>query len=139
MHLCLDYQISPDRRTLSILADAPARAALRELRDEDPDAFGSDAMMHEVFEQLTCNSELEWIRPETCYDLTEAPILGILGTEEDAAKVPVWQWDAYNANRNGSGIQYDRPVMERFGYLSYALRSPLDDLLNKGEAVFTAP
>ncbi len=140
----LSYTISADRRSLTIRADDEARAELRSLKAETCDAddcgeWGTDRMMEDIFEQLICNSELEWIRPETCYDLTDAPILGILGTEEEAAQCTPAQWEAYRANRNGSGIQYDRPVIERWGYLSYAMRSPLDDLLDRGEAGFTAP
>ncbi len=135
----LDYSISADRKTLTIKADESARAELREMKADDVGPFGTNQSMWDVFEQLTCNSELKWIAPETCGDLTEAPILGILGMEEELTaeqrKRDLGDWH----ERLGNGVQWERPVVERWGYMSYQVRSVLDDLLDKGEAIFTAP
>jgi hypothetical protein len=139
MHLT--HTISPDRRTLTIHADAAARVELRELASEHP-AFHSDDNLYDAFEHLICNSELRWIRPEICGDSTDAPILGITGELEPR-----------DESRNGDGAilggrwpdkagmtrVWVEPVIERWGYLDYMLRSPLFDLLEKGFAVFTAP
>jgi hypothetical protein len=129
----LTHRISPDRRTLTILADDAARAELRAIRDDDPDAFGSDATLIDAFDRLIGNSELEWIDPDACGDLTDAPILGILGEmTKEPGGVLVGRWGNPPANRY-------QPVVERWAFAPYCLRSPLDDLLDKGEAVFTAP
>jgi hypothetical protein len=139
MNLHLSFTISPDRKRLTIHADAAARAELAEMRDESPEEFGSDAAMCEAFESLIANSELTWVDPETCGDMTEAPILGIWGEERpgkgndgEAGRGSV----LLSSGPNGFTVA---DVVERWGYMSYALRSPLADLLDKGEAVFVAP
>ena len=104
---------SPDRRTLTILADEEARTELRELGEE----IGADKRLWEAFERLIANSELEWIDPVDSGDLTDAPILGIV------------------IDRRLTGTR----IAERWGYLDYMLKSPLMDLRDTGRAVFTAP
>ena len=128
----LTYSISPDRHTLTIHADEAARAELRSWpesqreADETGGGFGSvlhsDKAMYEAFEGLIANSELEWICPEWHGDLTDAPILGILN--------PNWSEDT---------DAFEKRALERWGFMDYALRSPLEDLRDKGEAVFVAP
>jgi hypothetical protein len=139
MHLT--HTISPDRRTLTIHADAAARAELRELASEHP-AFHSDDNLCEAFEHLICNSEFRWISPEICGDMTDAPILGITGEPEprnesrdgDGA-ILCGRWP----DKAGMARIWVEPVLERWAFADYCLRSPLFDLLEKGEAMFTAP
>lgn len=138
MHL--SYVISPDRRTLTITADAAARAELAALPDCIEDGaewpIGSNAALYDAFEQLICNSGLEWIAPEVCGDLTDAPILGLFGSCEPRDNpgrdgfVLAGRWD---------GIVWGAPVVERWAYLGYMVRSPLEDLRDTGRAVFMAP
>ena len=118
MHL--SYIISPDRRTLTIRADESARAELHEMGEE----IGTNRSLWDAFEWLIANSELEWVAPEVCGDLTDAPILGIYAASPDAGKI---------------GQSWPFAVLERWGFMSYQLRSPLQDLRDTGEAVFTAP
>ncbi len=139
MHLT--FTISPDRKRLTIHADDAAVLQLLEFQRENDD-FHSDAAMHEAFEHLVCNSELRWIAPEICGDLTEAPILGITGEPEprdesrdgDGA-ILAGRWP----DEAGMARTWVEPVIERFAFLDYQLRSPLLDLLEKGKAIFTAP
>ncbi len=139
MHLT--FTISSDKRALTVLADTAARKALAELKAEDDEQgcgpFGTDAMMGDVFEWLLCNSELQWIDPAVCGDLTDAPILGILGEVENRKDCPRG-CGAVLVGSDGIFIQA-APVVARWGYMSYQVRSPLDDLLTDGAAVFTAP
>lgn len=107
----LSYSISPDRRTLTVSAGKVARAELAEL---DGSHLQTDAAMWDAFDRMIANSELAWISPEECGDLTDAPILGI-----------------HDAERGS--------VAERWGFMDYAIRSPLQDLRDTGKAVFTAP
>lgn len=142
MHL--DYQISADRRTLTIKADDETRAELRAMRAEMQDEqgvgeWGTDRNLCDVFEPLICNSELQWIAPEVCGDLTDAPILGIWGPERpgkgrdgDMGSGSI----LVTSGRDGFTVC---DIDERWGFMSYALRSPLDDLIERGEAVFIAP
>jgi hypothetical protein len=123
----LTYQIAPDRRTLTIFADDTARAELRELPDTlaEMEAFGlsvtihSDDAMIDAFDRLIANSELDWIRPEETGDLTDAPILGIRKAFPNGCAAPL--------------------VLERWGFMSYQVRSVLQDLRDTGRAVFVAP
>lgn len=111
----LSYSVTPDRKALIIFADEAAVNDLEKLyveigwRD-----FVAESTMFDVFEKLISNSELDWIRPEECGDLTDAPILGIRDRD-------------------------DETVVERWGYMDYQVKSPLNDLLNRGKARFTAP
>ena len=115
----LSYIISPDRCALTVTADKATRAELHELGEE----IGADEHLWDAFERLIANSELEWISPQECGDLTDAPILGI--RSGDARDFAV------------RGYRY--AVLERWAYLDYMLKSPLHDLRDTGKAVFTSP
>jgi len=76
------------------------------------DDIQSDVAMWDFLEPLVCNSDLDWISPAETGDLTDAPMLG---------------------RRNESG-----EVMERWAFMDYQVRSPLEDFLSSGRAVFVA-
>ena len=141
MHLNLSFTISPDRKRLTIHADSAARAELLEFQRENDD-FHSDDAMAEAFEHLLCNSELRWIAPEVCGDLTDAPILGIVGEAEprntsrdgDGAV-----WAGHGPDAAGFARPWVEPVLERWGFMNFATHSPMIDLILEGSAVFTAP
>ncbi len=124
----LTHTISADRRTLTIHADASARAELRDMPESAKEAsetgnagaltLHSDAAMFDAFERTLCNGDLCWIRPEECGDLTDGPILGIYADDSTLTQ-PI--------------------VAERWGFMDYAVRSPLQDLRDTGAAVFSAP
>lgn len=113
----MNYHISKDRRFLTITADAGERANLVELGD----SIHSDSTMCDVLEHITCNSELEWVRPEETGDLTDAPLLGIRYASSE---------------RKGEPGEL-QPIAERWGFEPYAVRSLLQDLRDKGEAVLS--
>lgn len=71
---------------------------------------------HDALEPLICNDELEWLLPEEIGALTSAPILGF-------------------ADRDNHGTITN--VRNAWGFMDYALRSFVDDLINEGRAVFT--
>lgn len=141
MHLNLSFIISPDRRTLTIHADHKAREELREMQDEHENFESNDAL-YEALEHLICNSELLLIAPEVCGDMTDAPILGITSKAEprdesrdgDGA-ILCGRWP----DEAGIARNWVEPVIERWCYMDYALRSPITDLILNGSAVFTAP
>lgn len=105
----MKYKFNSDRSQLIISADATERALLREIPEEE---IQSDVMLWDFLEQLVCNSELDWIRPEETGDLTDAPLLGIRDSENTV-------------------------VTERWGFEPYCLRSPLIDLRDSGEVIFS--
>lgn len=126
----MKYEISPDRKTLTIMADEPARAALR----SEGEYIHSDAAMLEYFDPLICNSELEWIDPADTGDLTSAPMLGILGeVKSDELECLERSFGVIH-----TGTNQFQPILERFAFMDYQVRSVLEDLRDTGKAVFTS-
>ena len=109
----MKHTISPDHLTLTITADDLERRAIAIYGDYSDDA------MHDCFEHITCNSELEWIPGGETGDLTAAPMLGIRESSEQADKE-----------------HRDAEVLERWAFMDYQVRSVLEDLRDKGRAVF---
>jgi hypothetical protein len=91
--------------------------------------------IEELMEDLIATSELDWICPSVCGDLTDAPMLAILNCEEE----PV-------AASRGSGRVLTRrwqdwsvAVTHRWGWMDYAVKDLFDELREKGCAVLIAP
>jgi len=131
----MTHEFRNNRSQLVILADAQDRAELQELKDEEPDKWGTTQAEAEQLEDLLCNCELDWINPSDTGDLTSAPMLGITGGEDEITTenkgphgaILVGSWD---------GAERYAPILERWAYMQYQLRTFLEDLLDKGEAVF---
>ena len=113
----MKYKISDDRKTLTVTASHVECLALRR---QGPDIH-SDKLLYETFEPLTSNSELEWIDPAETGDLTSAPMLGIRESQ-----------------RNADNECRDAEVIERWAFMDYQVRSVLEDLRDKGNAVFVS-
>jgi len=96
---------------LILRADPMEREAIKGLANEQGE-YTSQAE-YEALEGLIDNSELCWIRPEECGDLTDAPILGFRDADGNATDM-------------------------RWGFMDHALRSFLQDLVETGKAVFTS-
>jgi hypothetical protein len=92
--------------------DAETQAALQRIREEETEEWGTIKMETEVMESTFCNSEWDWVCPQETGDMTDAPMFGI--REESVSDL-------------GS-------VIERYAFMSYALRSFLDDLADTGES-----
>lgn len=125
----MTYHLTPDHTRLTIKADDQERAALRLMGDD----IQSDAAMHEVLESIVCNSELNWLLPEWTGDLTDAPMLGILGqltTTPGGMLAGCWP------DEQGIMRTWHHPVVERWAFMQYEARSPLEDLRDRGEVVF---
>lgn len=119
---------------LIIRASETEREALKALASESGE-FTADAE-YQALESLTCNSELEWIRPEEIGALTSAPILGIRGnTRELPADV-----DARLVHFAGhwDGKDWYEPVEAAWGFMDYQVRSFITDLIETGKAVFVS-
>lgn len=130
----ISHAVSENRNTLTLRADKAALQELRELRDESPD-WGRCAMEAEVCEYLVANSELDWLSAADTADLTDAPILGITASEEEKSRKQTGHYGSILVGGDSDGNWY-LPISERWGYEPYQIRSFLDDLLEKGEAVF---
>lgn len=130
----MTYKISDDRKTLTISVDEAEQKELREI-----ESIGADSTMHDFLEPLTSNSELEWIDPADTGDLTDAPMLGILG--EDQVRMqgvnPSGPYGIIKTGFNGTADTF-QPILERWAFMDYQVRSALEDLRDKGEAIFTS-
>lgn len=120
-------EISEDRSTLTLFADEETREELREF-----ERYGIVEEAQTLADMLS-NSELDWILPEETGDLTSAPLLGIVGSEYlSQASGP------HGARQAGhwDGQDWYQPILERWGFAPYQLRSFLSDLADEGKAVF---
>lgn len=134
------HEILPNGK-LRLTADEKDRAWLRELMSggegnlSDKEARALDG--------LVGNSDLQWIPEGTTGDLTSAPMLGILdgAVDETALQglvphfglVHVGRWEVGNPPRL---LQHYRPVIARWAYMDYQVRSFIDDLIATGESVW---
>lgn len=124
------FEHNENRLLLTI--DDEEQAELQAMFDEDPDYFTTDEAMWDFFEPLTCNSALTWLRPDDCGDITDAPMLGFVDYE-----------NIQNHNVGGLGAidlgcrEY-APILARWAYMDYQIKSPLEDLLATKQALFTA-
>lgn len=125
----MTHKISDDRKTLTISVDETERQELRDIQQCGGDCQ-CDVSMYDFLEPIVCNSELEWINPADTGDLTDAPMLGIYGEEK-----PFEHEDATIPHRI-SGPNLIQPILERWAFMDYQVRSVLEDLRDKGEAVF---
>lgn len=121
---------------LILTADAEERDAFREAFAEDP-YFGTQSHEIEFLEPLLCNSELRWIDPPDTRDLTDAPMLGILGDTCTEAELPAARYGKVLAGF-WDGESRWMPILKRWAFMSYESRSFLADLADKGEAVFVS-
>jgi hypothetical protein len=131
----MHYTINETRSRLTIHADPDDRARLAEIKADDPDEWGTIKCEGEILEPLICNSELEWINPADTGDLTDAPMLGIIGGDEETTRERKGPCGAVQWGSDEEGALY-APILERWAFMSYEVRSFCDDLLTTGEAVF---
>lgn len=123
---------------LILKADAKEREWLKELRGPIGECGETTRPYTQIeidaLEPFLPNWELDWIRPEEIGALTDAPILGIrqgymaVDAPENPGNLP-----APNRTRD----EADR-VTAAWGFMDYALRSFVDDLIETGKAVFTS-
>lgn len=127
------YQLDEDGTKLIITMSAEEKAELvASLAEaEFPD---SDGFMHDVFESLVANSELMWINPSDTGDMTEAPMLGILGDETRLAKGASETGYVLCGGDEHGGIYH--PIISRWAFMDYQVRSPVRDLADNGLVVF---
>ena len=108
------------------------------LKSRDGDFWSAEEEV-DFMEGLLADSELEWLSAMDCGDLTSAPILGITDhgevySKEDIPDTAVGSQFAYS----DMGVDWFVPIISRWGYMDYEVRSFLDDLLETGKAVFVS-
>lgn len=105
---------------------------MQTMRADEHAFFESDNTLQDFFEKLVCNSELLWISADDTGDLTGAPMLAILGPEERAEKLNC----GYILSGADEKSIFCQPVLFRWGFMAYQIKSPLADLLECGKCVF---
>jgi hypothetical protein len=125
----MKYKIEADRIVFTI--DEDERAVLQHVHDDDPEHFDTDDVMFNWFEGLVCNSELHWCHPLHTGDLTDAPMLCILG-EADPNYNWNQPWVTSKLDAIGSGHIMGCPILQRWAFMNYCVRTPQRDLLETG-------
>ena len=103
--------------------------------------FDSDDFLHELLEPLVANDEYAWL-PDGCTgDLTSAPMLGVLGDEmpgpdDTDEAVGMGLYHVGRWTHGGRLRQMYQPVLKRWAFLAYQVRSPQRDLADDGECVW---
>jgi hypothetical protein len=146
----MKYTILEDGR-LKLSVDEKEQSHLRYLREDEnallveftmDSKWGSRDVEEEVLESLICNSDLEWIPDGVCMgDLTSAPMLGITDTEVPTTAVnirPNFGFVLAGGWPDSKGVYqtWHRPVIQRWAWMDYAVRSFLDELADCGECVW---
>lgn len=134
----MDYMINKDRSRLTIYASKSERKVLHSYPEGGRDSIHADSTLRDCLESLTCNSELTWVYPHETGDLTDAPMLGILG-EEGVKEYTVFlpNHGLRETGRDGHNVMAV-PILERWAFMSYAVRSLLQDLRDTGQAVLVS-
>jgi hypothetical protein len=133
-------EITPDRKRLTIITETSDKIPLEEARD-----------IYEALENLIANSHFDWINPADTGDLTDAPMLGIYGTEftAPAGKSPTVAWMERFPWKKASPIgfvhagQSERgshwmPILERWAFMDYQVKDELETLKETGRLTFIA-
>lgn len=127
----MKYKISDDRKTLTICVDEQERQELREIQ-----SIGADVTMRDFLSPITCNSDLEWMPEGATSDLTSAPMLGVLGDEGCRQHWALREHFGLVESGQSDHSTLYRGIVERWAFMDYQVRSVLEDLRDKGEAVF---
>lgn len=119
---------------LLITIDKSEQAQLFELGE----SIHQDVTMFDFFEGLIANSELQWIDPKDTGDLTSAPMLGILGTDEHAPRD--YSTDQIHTGfiftgQSGKAVRVAR-ILKRWAFMDYQVLSVLEVLRDHGAVVF---
>jgi len=119
---------------LILYADNQDRHNIAELIRDKGTTYAAE---WDALESLICNSELEWIRPEEIGALTDAPILGFRGKDKRVPKRCKYPEHLHIVYNGPDGAFY-APVTAAWGFMDYQVRSFLEDLRDKGKAVFVS-
>ena len=138
----MKHSFSPDRKQLFITCSPEEQAEMRETLEANQSEY-----FRQVFaflEPLIANSELHWINPEDTGDLTNAPMLGILGepvpdfqkpTVKCLGWVHVGSWPFPGHKKPSPHFQ---PILERWAFMEYETTCILETLMEKGSIVFVS-
>lgn len=126
------YRIESERLVISCTPEE--QADLEAMRQADESRFDTDDFMYDLLERLTTDDSFSWINADVTGDLTAAPMLAILGDEEQGPHEACN--GLYPCGANGSRT-FVQPVLYRWAFMNYVITTPQRELLESGEAVFT--
>lgn len=104
-----------------------------ELVADDPGELENAETIEELLERLLANSELQWLGPEVCGDLTDAPMLAILSyldVEHEAVL-----GDGYVSAGCWDGKHWSYKVAQRWAWMDYQVSDLLEHLRKHGRAI----
>lgn len=122
----MKYQILGSNLIITI--DPEEQRELQQNIDEN-----GEPSLEDCLEPLVCNSELAWIFPEETGDLTDAPMLGILGEEQPGAGS---RFAGLHVDENNMMQSWFHPILNRWAYMDYQVKSPVLELAKNGRIVF---
>jgi hypothetical protein len=103
--------------------------------------FDSDAFLSELLEPMVTNDEYVWLHGGCTDDLTDAPMLGVLGEEipgpdnlDDAIGLGLYHVGCWH--HRGRLRQMYHPVLKRWAFMDYQITSPQKQLAETGECVW---
>jgi hypothetical protein len=112
----MDFQIEfheAPNGDLLLSVDSKTQMMLQVIKGIDPIAFATSVTQFDIFGWFITNTEYSWITPEEIDAFTDAPILGIKGSNEYGDVIRAW------------------------AFMDFESRSPQDDLADKGRVRFT--
>lgn len=132
----MKYEILPN----GSLRISATEGEMADLRERAKDVNDSCQLEGECLERLIANSELDWIPEGTTGDLTSAPMLGItsIGDRDAGYRMEELPADRFGEVLAGGdeGGSYYTAIIARWAYMSYQVRSFVDDLIETGECVW---
>lgn len=131
------FVVEYDRDKNMVITAPPFTQDILRLRSQEDEYFDSDRALHDLLEGLICNSELQWIDPSDTGDLTDCPILGILGQDCREADLPAGRFVQVVCGGDKQGL-WVQPVLARWGWMRYAVQSLQRALLEEGKAVLVS-
>ena len=116
---------------LKISVTPEERAILGEMEDRH-----TDVDLHDFFEGLIANSEYEWVLPEYCGALTDAPMLGIYGPERELREGE--NLDFLCLVGGWEDKTWVQDVVKCWAFMNYQIDSVLEVLFQSGSIIFDA-
>jgi hypothetical protein len=124
----MNHSISPGRSLLTLSLCPADEHALLLIDDQDD----RNKEVADWLEAMLANCELQWVFPEETGDLTNCPMLGILGEATPKKTGPYGcrlcgHWDGKD--------QY-QPILERWGFMNYQMSDPIQELAQNDKVTF---
>ncbi len=117
-----------------VLSIEGSESELEEVTEHYGDDWEADEAAWDLLEDLFKETDLSWLDASDTGDLTDAPLIGSYGDPRTEKGGPfgcsdVGFWD---------GSRWYSPIIERWGYMDYQVRSTMRDLKENGKVIFVS-